>query len=44
MGYAPIGAAIEEGRLVVVGNRDLESSAQTWLGARRFASLEKGVA
>ena len=44
MGYAPIGAAIEDGRLVVVGNRELESSFQTWLGASRFASLDKCVA
>lgn len=44
MGYAPIGAAMEDGRLVVVGNRELESSFQTWLGASRFASLEKCVA
>lgn len=44
MGYASIGAAMEDGRLVVVGNRELESSFQTWLGASRFASLEKCVA
>lgn len=44
MGYAPISAAIEDGRLVVVGNRELESSFQTWLGASRFASLDKCVA
>ena len=43
-GYAPIGTAIEDGRLVVVGNRELESSFQTWLGASRFASLDKCVA
>lgn len=44
MGYAPIGAAMDDGRLVVVGNRELESSFQTWLGSSRFASLQKCVA
>lgn len=44
MGYAAIEAAMEDGRLLVVGNRELETSFQTWLGASRFAGLEKCVA
>lgn len=44
MGYAPTARAIDDGRLVLVGNRELEATFQTWLGASRYASLEKCVA
>jgi DNA-binding HxlR family transcriptional regulator len=44
MGYATISRAIEAGRLILVGDRELEAGFQTWLGASRFASIEKCVA
>lgn len=44
MGYAPATAAIEEGRLVLVGDQRLEKSFPAWLGASGYASLEKCVA
>jgi DNA-binding HxlR family transcriptional regulator len=44
MGYAPTEQAIEDGRLVLVGNSALERTFQAWLGASRYASLEKCVA
>lgn len=44
MGYAAIGDAIETGRLILVGNRELEATFQRWLGASRFATIEKCVA
>jgi DNA-binding HxlR family transcriptional regulator len=44
MGYAGMTRAIDEGRLVIVGNRDLEATFQTWLGASRYAAMEKCVA
>jgi hypothetical protein len=44
MGYGPVERAIEDGGLVLVGNRDLEATFQTWLGASRYASMEKCVA
>ncbi len=44
MGYAPARDAIESGRLLVVGKRALESTFQAWLGASRYAALEKCVA
>ncbi len=44
MGYAAIADAIEHGRLLLVGDRKLEGTFQTWLGASRFASMEKCVA
>lgn len=44
MGYAPAGRAIDDGRLVLVGNRALETSFQAWLGSSRYARLEKCIA
>lgn len=44
MGYAGIARAIDDGRLVLAGNRELESTFQTWLGNSRFATMEKCVA
>jgi DNA-binding HxlR family transcriptional regulator len=44
MGYAAASRAIEDGRLVLVGNRALEATFQTWLGASRYATMEKCVA
>lgn len=44
MGYAAIPPAIEDGRLLLVGNRHLENTFQTWLGESRFASIDKCVA
>ncbi|PXA91699.1 transcriptional regulator [Nostoc sp. 3335mG] len=44
MGYTPAPEAIESGRLVVVGNRALETTFQTRLGSSRYAMLEKCVA
>jgi len=44
MGYANAAAALDDGRLILVGDRALESTFQTWLGASRYARLEKCVA
>ncbi|QDZ06852.1 hypothetical protein FPZ24_04645 [Sphingomonas panacisoli] len=44
MGYRPIAGAIDGGSLVLVGNRELEATFQTWLGASRYAAMEKCVA
>ncbi|MBN8814330.1 MAG: helix-turn-helix transcriptional regulator [Sphingomonas sp.] len=44
MGYEPVTSAIEDGSLVLVGDRELEATFQTWLGASRYASMEKCVA
>lgn len=44
MGYAPLAQAINEDRLMLVGDRALERTFQTWLGASRFATMEKCVA
>jgi DNA-binding HxlR family transcriptional regulator len=44
MGYGPIQQAIDADRIVLVGDRELEDSFQTWLGASRFAAIEKCVA
>jgi len=44
MGYAAVAPTIEDGRLLLVGNRHLEATFQTWLGESRFASIEKCVA
>ncbi len=44
MGYAPLTQAINEDRLMLVGDRALEHTFQTWLGASRFATMEKCVA
>ena len=44
MGYRAIAQAIEDGGLLLVGNRELEATFQTWLGASRYANIEKCVA
>ena len=44
MGYAPAGEALDNGRLILVGNRALEVTFQTWLGSSRYAGREKCVA
>ena len=44
MGYEAIARAVDNGGLVLVGNRELEATFQTWLGASRYASIEKCVA
>jgi DNA-binding HxlR family transcriptional regulator len=44
MGYAPMTCAIEDGRLVLAGDRMLERTFRTWLGASRYAMIEKRVA
>jgi DNA-binding HxlR family transcriptional regulator len=44
MGFAPTTGAIDEGRLVLVGDRALEGTFQTWLGASGYAAMEKCVA
>lgn len=44
MGYGRAARAIDEGRLLLVGDRELESTFQTWLGASRYAAMEKCVA
>ena len=44
MGYAGIPRAIDDGALVLVGDRELERTFQIWLGASRFATMEKCVA
>jgi DNA-binding HxlR family transcriptional regulator len=44
MGYDAAARAIEDGRLVLVGDRTLETTFQTWLGASRYAAMEKCVA
>jgi len=44
MGYTAIGRAKEQGRLVVTGNRQLESHLGSWLTLSPFAKIEKMVA
>jgi len=44
MGYSAIAEAVEDGRLLLVGDKELERTFHTWLGASRYASLEKCVA
>ena len=44
MGYTPVSRAKREDRLIVTGNRHLETSLETWLGASRFAKMDKCVA
>jgi DNA-binding HxlR family transcriptional regulator len=44
MGYAPIADAIDDGSLMLVGDRQLETSFPTWLGSSGFAGMEKCVA
>jgi DNA-binding HxlR family transcriptional regulator len=44
MGYTTVSAARSDDRLIVTGDRKLASNLQTWLGASRFAKMEKCVA
>src|SRR5215813_7389915 len=44
MGYTTVARAKEGDRLVVTGDRQLATSLQTWLGASRFAKMDKCVA
>ena len=44
MGYEPVASAVEGGSLVLIGNRELEATFQTWLGASRYATMDKCVA
>lgn len=44
MGYGSIARAKAEERLVLVGDRQLESTLEIWLGSSRFAKMEKCVA
>ena len=44
MGYSPIAGAIDDGRLMLVGDRQLESSFPEWIGSSSFAGVEKCVA
>lgn len=44
MGYAAVTQAINDDLLMLVGDPALERTFQTWLGASRFAAMEKCVA
>ncbi len=44
LGYASVGAAVEDGRLVVTGSDKLASNLRTWLKLSVFAKVEKKVA
>jgi len=44
MGYSAIAGAIDDGRLMLVGDRQLESSFPEWIGSSSFAGVEKCVA
>jgi DNA-binding HxlR family transcriptional regulator len=44
MGYTSVASARKDDRLIVTGDRNLAKSLQTWLGASRFAKMEKCVA
>jgi DNA-binding HxlR family transcriptional regulator len=44
MGYAPIDNAINEGRIMVVGEPELERTFKIWLGSSGYAKIEKRVA
>jgi DNA-binding HxlR family transcriptional regulator len=44
MGYSSAAAALDDGRLILIGDRALEATFQTWLGSSRYARLEKCVA
>ena len=44
MGYAPVARAKADGRLMITGNRQLETNLQSWLGLSPFARFDKAVA
>lgn len=44
LGYAAIGAVIEDGRLVLIGNRMLAADLRKWLKLSVFANVERKVA
>lgn len=44
LGYATIGSAFDDGRLVSTGNRKLASDLRTWLKLSVFSKVEKKVA
>ncbi|HWB47228.1 MAG TPA: helix-turn-helix domain-containing protein [Hyphomicrobiaceae bacterium] len=44
MGYSTAARAMKDERLLLTGKRNLEASFQKWLGASRFAKMEKCVA
>jgi DNA-binding HxlR family transcriptional regulator len=41
LGYETPGAAVSAKRLILVGNRDLQSKFPIWLGLRPFANMER---
>jgi hypothetical protein len=41
MGYETVQAAVAAKRLMLVGDRDLKSNMQTWLGLSPFAKVER---
>ena len=44
MGYTTVARARADERFVLAGDRQLQSTLQTWLGSSRFATMEKCVA
>lgn len=44
MGYAPLARAIDDARIILVGDRQLEASFPSWIGHSGFAAIEKCVA
>jgi hypothetical protein len=44
MGYTTVARATSEERLMLAGDRQLEATLPVWLGASRFAKMEKYVA
>jgi DNA-binding HxlR family transcriptional regulator len=44
MGYATIGRAKDQGRLLLTGNKELEAHLETWLRLSVFAKVERMVA
>jgi hypothetical protein len=44
MGYTTVARARAEQRLILEGDRQLETTFPMWLGASRFAKMEKCVA
>ena len=44
LGYAPIGSASEDDRLVLTGNAKLAADLRMWLKLSVFANVEKKVA
>jgi hypothetical protein len=44
MGYATPGQAKDQGRLIITGDRQLETDLRTWLRLSPFAKITKKVA